>query len=214
MATSREIILQKISQALATKSVKQVPEPDFTSPLYHSSEPDDLIVAFAENLIKTKAEFIYCEDRHQFIDEINRFYSERGLQDIFVWENGAINLLYGSKVKYSITDTNFQQAQVGITLCESIIARTGSILVTSKQLAGRRLSIYPPVHIVLGFTSQVVPDIKDALQQVKDKYADSMPSMISMITGPSRTADIEKTLVLGAHGPKELIIFLIDDSTF
>ncbi|MNL89836.1 Lactate utilization protein C [compost metagenome] len=54
-------------------------------------------------------------------------------------------------------------------------------------------------------------DLKDAFKLIKDKYGSQIPSMISTITGPSRTADIEKTLVLGAHGPKELFVFLIDD---
>ena len=54
-------------------------------------------------------------------------------------------------------------------------------------------------------------DLKDGFKLIKNKYGTQIPSMISTITGPSRTADIEKTLVLGAHGPKELFVFLIDD---
>ena len=77
-------------------------------------------------------------------------------------------------------------------------------------MAGRRLSIYPPVHIVLAYTSQLVPDLKDAFALLKSKYGNQIPSMITNVTGPSRTADIEKTLVLGAHGPKELFVFLLD----
>jgi L-lactate dehydrogenase complex protein LldG len=63
---------------------------------------------------------------------------------------------------------------------------------------------------VLAYTSQLVPDLKDAFKLIKEKYGQQIPSMISTITGPSRTADIEKTLVLGAHGPKELFVFLLD----
>ncbi|MCK5078809.1 MAG: LUD domain-containing protein, partial [Bacteroidales bacterium] len=51
----------------------------------------------------------------------------------------------------------------------------------------------------------------DALKGMKEKYGQDLPSMISLITGPSRTADIEKTLVMGAHGPRELYVFLVDD---
>ena len=61
------------------------------------------------------------------------------------------------------------------------------------------------------FLQQLVDDLKQALKLIRLKY-DTIPSMISLITGPSRTADIEKTLVMGAHGPKELYVFLIDDS--
>ena len=108
------------------------------------------------------------------------------------------------------TDTDFLQADVGITLCEALVARNGSIMVSNAGAAGRRLSIYPNIHIVLAYTSQLVMDLKDGLTLIKEKYSDKLPSMISNITGPSRTADIEKTLVIGAHGPKELFVFLID----
>jgi L-lactate dehydrogenase complex protein LldG len=55
-----------------------------------------------------------------------------------------------------------------------------------------------------------VYDVKDAIALLQDKYREQMPSMISFATGPSRTADIEKTLVVGAHGPKEVYCFLLD----
>jgi L-lactate dehydrogenase complex protein LldG len=84
-------------------------------------------------------------------------------------------------------------------------------MVSSGQMAGRQIFVYPDVHIVLANASQLVPDIKDALIRIRKKYDNRMPSMITMITGPSRTADIEKTLVMGAHGPKELFVFLLED---
>jgi L-lactate dehydrogenase complex protein LldG len=62
----------------------------------------------------------------------------------------------------------------------------------------------------LAYSSQLVTDLKDGFKLIKDKYGNQLPSMITTITGPSRTADIEKTLVLGAHGPKELFVFLLD----
>jgi L-lactate dehydrogenase complex protein LldG len=67
--------------------------------------------------------------------------------------------------------------------------------------------------VVVAFTSQLVPDIKSALVQIKQRYEGRLPGMLSMITGPSRTADIEKTLVMGAHGPKALYVFLVQDET-
>jgi L-lactate dehydrogenase complex protein LldG len=66
------------------------------------------------------------------------------------------------------------------------------------------------VHVVIARSSQVVLEIGDALAGIKGKYG-QMPSQVSMITGPSRTADIEKTLVLGAHGPRDLFVFLLND---
>jgi len=73
------------------------------------------------------------------------------------------------------------------------------------------LSIYPPIHIVFAKASQLVMDIRHGMTLVSEKYGAKMPSMLTTITGPSRTADIEKMLVLGAHGPKDLFVFLIED---
>ena len=64
----------------------------------------------------------------------------------------------------------------------------------------------PPHHVVLAQRDQLVPDLPAAVDLVKKKYADNYPSMISFITGPSRTGDIERILVLGAHGPKKLTV--------
>ena len=99
-----------------------------------------------------------------------------------------------------------------ITSCEFLVARTGSIVISSRQTSGRRLAVFPSTHIVVAYTSQLVRDVKDALEGIKNKYGDQLPSMITTITGPSRTADIEKTLILGAHGTKEVYVFLVDDN--
>ena len=78
-------------------------------------------------------------------------------------------------------------------------------------MAGRQIFVHPEIHLVLAYSSQLVGDLKDALLKLKKKYDPKMPSMVTLITGPSRTADIEKTLVMGAHGPKELYVFLLED---
>ena len=102
-------------------------------------------------------------------------------------------------------------AQVGVTGCEFLIARLGSVMVSSGQMAGRRIFVYPDIHIVIAHASQLVPDLRDALVKLRKKYERRMPSMVTVITGPSRTADIEKTLVVGVHGPKEVYCFLVED---
>ena len=77
------------------------------------------------------------------------------------------------------------------------------------QENGRIANVYAPVHICIAYTKQLVYDIKDALLNIHQKYIQP-PSLISLATGPSRTADIEKTLVIGVHGPKEVFCFLIE----
>ena len=102
-----------------------------------------------------------------------------------------------------------EQCDVGVTECDALIAQTGSVLVTSRSAGGRALSVLPPHHVVIARRAQLVPDLPAALALLQQKYAPEYPSMISFITGPSRTGDIERILVLGAHGPKKLTIFCV-----
>ena len=81
---------------------------------------------------------------------------------------------------------------------------------SAAQQSGRTVSVYAPIHICIAYTNQLVYDVKDALQILKEKYAGNIPSLITFATGPSRTADIEKTLVTGVHGPKEVYCFLVE----
>ena len=81
---------------------------------------------------------------------------------------------------------------------------------SAGQASGRTTSVYAPIHVCIAFASQLVYEVKDALTLVKDKYNGKLPSLITFATGPSRTADIEKTLVVGVHGPKEVYCFLVD----
>ncbi len=99
-----------------------------------------------------------------------------------------------------------EACDAGVTECDALIAQTGSVLVTSRSAGGRALSVLPPHHVVLARREQLVADLPAAFELLKEKYADNYPSMITFITGPSRTGDIERILVLGAHGPKKLTI--------
>lgn len=101
-----------------------------------------------------------------------------------------------------------EKCDAGISECDALIAQTGSVLVTNRSAGGRALSVLPPHHVVLARREQLVADLPAAFQLLQKKYADSYPSMISFITGPSRTGDIERILVLGAHGPKKLTVLV------
>jgi len=208
ITTSKEKLLKKIRKALLEKRDNPYPNLE-DQPLYPPLD-DMLEVAFAEQFTAVSGQFVFCEDEIQFIENLLTLAEERKWTKIYCWEPALQEILSRYDYPYYETDKDFEQAQVGFTLCEALVARNGSIMLSNANMAGRRLSIYPPVHIVLAYTSQLVPDLKDAFKLIKTKYTDRIPSMITNITGPSRTADIEKTLVLGAHGPKELFVFLLD----
>ncbi len=122
-------------------------------------------------------------------------------------EISGIRLLHADE---GYEKSDLAACDAGITTCECLVAQTGSVLVTSATSGGRALSVLPPHHIVIARRQQMLPDLQAAFAQIETKFGKNPPSMLSFITGPSRTGDIERILVLGAHGPKELTIFLVD----
>lgn len=208
ITTPKEKLLKKIRQALLEK--RDNPYPNLENLPMYPPAPENLDVMFAEEFTAVQGQFAFCEDEVQFIETLLELAEKRNWRKIYCWEPALQDVLNRYEYPFFETDKDFTQAEVGLTLCEALVARNGSIMVSSAQAAGRRLNIYPEVHIVLAYTSQLVPDLKDGFSLIKQKYNGNVPSMISNITGPSRTADIEKTLVLGAHGPKELFVFLLE----
>ncbi len=208
ITTSKEKLLKKIRKALLEK--RDNPYPNLEDLPHYPPNEELPEVLFAEQFTAISGQFVFCEDEVQFIENLLELAEERKWHKIYCWEPALQQVLTRFDYPYFETDKNFEQADVGFTLCEALIARNGSILLSNAGMAGRRLSIYPPVHIVLAYTSQLVVDLKDGFKLIKNKYGNNLPSMITNVTGPSRTADIEKTLVLGAHGPKELFVFLLD----
>jgi L-lactate dehydrogenase complex protein LldG len=97
-----------------------------------------------------------------------------------------------------------EKCDAGLTECDALVAQTGSVVVTSRSAGGRALSVLPPHHVVLARREQLLADLPGAFELLAKKYGANYPSFMSFITGPSRTGDIERILVLGAHGPKKL----------
>lgn len=207
--TAKERMLKKIRQALLQK--RENPHIDFEdSPLYKDEE-ESLDVTFAREFTRVGGNFVYCDGEISLIENLILLAEKLQIKRILAWEPGIQKLLGQYGFPIYTTDQQLEAADAGITSCEALLARNGSVLLSNSDPAGRRLSAYPPIHIVVARASQLVMDIKHGLTRLKEKYGDQLPSMITTITGPSRTADIEKMLVLGAHGPKELYVFLIED---
>lgn len=207
--TSKEKMLKKIRRALLEKKDNSYPNLEDTA--LYETYTGHLDVLFAEQLTAVSGNFVFCENEIQLIENLLQLADEKSWRKIYCWEPRLQKILSTYEYPFYSTDTDFLNADVGITSCEALVARNGSVMVSNGNEAGRRLSIYPHIHVVIAYTSQLVTDLKDAFKLLKEKYPENLPSMVSNITGPSRTADIEKTLVLGAHGPKELYVFLLED---
>jgi L-lactate dehydrogenase complex protein LldG len=205
---SKENILRKIRQALAQPAPVPFPKSENNENVFQplSQEPD---VEFAEQFSKLQGRFVYCVNRQELAFQLNSLINKQGWQKVFCIEKQFAEML-GSQFATKIIADDLAGCDVSVTGCEALVARTGSIVMSAAQPSGRNASVYAPIHICIAFTSQVVVDVKDALKLVKDKYVNNIPSLITFATGPSRTADIEKTLVVGVHGPKEVFCFLVE----
>jgi len=209
MSASREIILQKIKQAL----VKKVPVPFSTippNPAHFMPSAKELELEFAENFTGLLGKFSYCLNYTELTQQLKALFETRGWKNIYCREE-AIKESF-AKQGFTLTYTeDLATCDVALTGCEFLVARTGSILLSSASESGRTVSVYAPVHICIAKANQLVYDIEDSIMQLREQYGANFPSMVSLATGPSRTADIEKTLVVGVHGPKEVFCFLIDE---
>lgn len=105
-------------------------------------------------------------------------------------------------------DTLFT-VDAGLTPSWGGIAETGSVILWPGPSEPRMLSLVPPCHIVLLRTSRLYPSLWHAMTE--EGWARQMPTNLVLVTGPSKTSDIEQTLVFGVHGPKDLLILLVHD---
>lgn len=208
--TSREKVLKKIRKALIHRSNQEIGDVDKTSEIFVTSE-EPLEIQFATVFSALNGKFVFCENEAEFIESFDFIAKDNEWENIFCLEPKIKELLNKGNIRFSDKEEDLLKTDIGLTLCECLVARTGSVVVSSKQLSGRRLPFYANFHIVVAYTSQLVKNTNDSLQFIKEKYNNQLPSMITTISGPSKTADIEKTLVQGAHGPREIFVFLIDD---
>ncbi len=205
---SREVVLERISHAL--------------KPCLNSSKPKEINQRYDELYVRSDENNI-----NMFIDSV----SELGVQ-VFqllnvtefkshfqkvVATNGwsKFNCIDASLFKSLQLDSNLGDwtddtldCEVAITGCEVIVARTGTIVMSSSQIYGRILPIHTPIHIIIGYEDLIVYDLPNAFERIQLKYQGGFPSALFFSSGVSSTGDIEKTLVRGVHGPEKVYVYL------
>jgi L-lactate dehydrogenase complex protein LldG len=201
---SRERILARIRKGLNSAQSNPVPIPGRPAfpPL------DDLLERFVLECKGNLTECVVCNGDTK--SQLNRVLETVSPGSIFGDDSPQIRqLLNGSsrEIIWSSTEAVPEMCQAAVTRAEALIAQTGSMLVSSS-LGGRGAFVVPPVHIVVASESQLLPDLEAAMKFASEKQLAEHSSYLQVITGCSRTGDIEKLLVIGAHGPKRLIVLL------
>lgn len=176
---------------------------------------NEQIALFARNSAGLKTEFFELASLEEAAAHLAQLAKEAGWKRVATHRHEQ-NLTLAEKLALPtlITDAGYavaelEQCDAAITGCDALVAQTGSVLVTTASAGGRALSVLPPHHVVIARRAQMVPDLATALHQAAARYASNWPSFLSFITGPSRTGDIERILVLGAHGPKRLTVLML-----
>ena len=210
---ARENIMRKLRDGL-DRAKLPMPFPEVEHALLEGAfttsdaTPEEI---FASEFIKLGGKFVFCEDEIELIHNIAALSDTAGWKELLCSEPYLLQLFYKGRLDFiEPMHPSIESAEACITGCEALVARTGSILLTSNQPMGRVAPVFYPVHIVVAFARQMVPDVADALKLMETRYGNDLPSMINLNTGPSRTADIEKTLVVGVHGPKEVYCFYVN----
>ena len=201
VSQAKENILKKIRKGLSNPVPLPFPQSEGTASVFIPAK-EEVEVLFAEEFTKLQGKFSYCTDESELLHQLQNLIEKKQWTKIFCSESRWSNT-FSNTISLSTCDA-------AITGCEFLVARTGSIVMSTAEQSGRTTSVYAPIHICIAYTNQLVFDIKDALQLLKEKYAGNIPSFITFASGPSRTADIEKTLVTGVHGPKEVYVFLVE----
>jgi L-lactate dehydrogenase complex protein LldG len=217
--------LEQSRAQLADMAARASPAPP---PFVHPAQ-DDLPAQFAAELAKLEGYPHRCADDTQALDAIRVILQRHQATSVVAWDRAQIGLPgldellaeLGARVLASDT-IGFEraarlQALEPVPICisgaDAGIAESGTLVLRSGSGRGRLASLIAPVHIAVLRRTQIVRGLGAALtllqeQHGRDLFVDS--SNLTLISGPSRTGDIELTLTLGVHGPREIHVVLID----
>jgi len=219
-------VLADVRRALGrTVSVAPAPLESFIEPA-GSGDPAELIARFTEEATAVRARVHRLKHQHQLVEKIAEICDEcrepepaLSGAEIFSEMNlsSALMALGFSSFVPDEKDHDQMVARlancgVGITAADYAIAETGTIVLSSDEPYSLLVSLLPPVHVAVLRSSQIaacLDEVISRLSRERINLADPSRS-ITLITGPSRTSDVELVLSIGVHGPKELHVIILD----
>ena len=206
---SREAILTRIREGLRTPALS-LTEPVSSGPIFEPVE--NPLERFQQECKTNLMECQLAADATQSAQVLAEVLASLGAGEIFVQDDLVLRRLMAAsgsqrEIRWSSEGGPAEKSQATITLADALIAQTGSVFV-SASCGGRGASVVAPTHIVYATEKQLVPDLVTALRNATAEGRLEKNSYACVISGSSRTADIEKILVQGAHGPMRLVVIL------
>ena len=216
MATSnasREAILARIREGLRTPAPPMAAQ-TFTGPIFESVE--NPLERFQQECKANLMECLLTSNAAESAQALARVLASLPGGEVFVQDDPALRRMITASgaarsLRWSSQGGPAESSQATITLADALIAQTGSIFVSASG-GGRGASVVAPTHIIYAFAKQLVPDLVTALRNATADGRLDKNSYACVISGSSRTADIEKILVQGAHGPMRLVV-IVENNT-
>lgn len=221
LRSSRESFLQTVRRAVQQGNRSGfLPAPPERGRVGYQGAGSDLVAHFCAELRKAGGIPHPVENREALLQELRRLLQGKTPRRVLLGRDpllDALNLranLNLPGVELIPVDSlgedcrdAFFTADVGITGTDYLIAETGSVVLGSRPDAPRSVSLLPPVHIVVAESGRILPDLFDLFVALGGGVPD-LPTGLTLITGPSKTGDIELRLVTGVHGPGEVHVVL------
>jgi L-lactate dehydrogenase complex protein LldG len=206
---SREAILARIRDGLRTPA-QPMEGNTFYGPIFEAVE--NPLERFQQECKANLMECQLTDDAAASAQALTQVLQSLPPGEIFIQDDPVLRRLMTvagpqRQVRWSSEGGPREQSQATITLVDALIAQTGSIFVSASG-GGRGASVVAPTHIVYAFAKQLVPDLVTALRNATVDGRLEKNSYACVISGSSRTADIEKILVQGAHGPMRLVVIV------
>ena len=180
-----------------------------------------LVDTFVNEITKVSGKAFILKSEDEIKDYVIRLVEEHSAKSLAIWESDflkQINLrefLENKGLKFASLNSKEEMAEadIGITEADFGIADTGTLVLIANEKQPRSVSLIPPVHIAIIKSDLIVENLKDLFVLLTNTISHSgsltnLTSCITFITGPSRTGDIELTITLGVHGPKELVVLI------
>lgn len=217
----------QVNQPLLQSHADQFPGPHPRGPFVATDL--DVLEQFTAELTALHGHVYLCDGPADALEQLGLLLEAAGAQRVMAWKPedlpipGMEALLEGmgiACVDPQVLGADDRAARldalesitVGITSADAAVAESGSMLVLSDNGRGRLASLLPPMHIAVISAEQIVQTLPDAFARMKGEYGNELfsdHSNLAVISGPSRTADIELSLTLGVHGPKEVHVIVI-----
>ena len=210
--TNKEQILAKVREAVMAKDENLFKDVNMQADTWTPfKEEDGADFTFVERFKENGGIFIYFESKESFIEAMKQYVVENQWEPLCSTSMKMEAVFKDSGIELSRDYTTKRKNIVSIIDCECLIAHTGSVMVTDTCAGSRAAFSNADTLLIYASPSQIVASMKDAIKLLKEKYKNHKPTETVIISGPTRSTEIENQLVIGSQGIKQIALFLVEE---